>query len=98
MDLNATHVDANIRNLTNVRDAEGQRVAELTATDSGKLESEARFDLFGRMEEFSFALRVLEIDLTQANELARVYAHLDFESGNGELVLELDAADSRLSG
>ena len=102
VDLRATRVDARIRNLTNVRDAEGRRVADLTATatvlDSGRLESEARFDPFDEMEEFSFALRVLEIDLTQANELAMAYAHLDFESGNGELVLELDAADGTLSG
>lgn len=102
VDLKATHVDASIRNLTNVRDADGERVAEVTATaillDSGRLESEAHFDPFSGMEKFSFALRVLEIDLTQANELARAYANLDFESGNGELVLELDAADGRLSG
>lgn len=102
VDIQATNVDASIRNLTNVRDAEGRRVAELTATatflDSGKLESEAHFDPLGRMEDFSFALRILDIDLTQANELARAYANLDFESGNGELVLELDATDGKLSG
>lgn len=102
VDLQATRVDASIRNLTNVRDAEGRRVAELTATatllDSGKLETEAHFDPFAGAEEFSFALRVLDIDLVQVNELARAYANLDFESGNGELVVELEATEGRLSG
>ncbi len=102
VDLKATQVDAAIRNLTNVRDTEGRRVAEMEATatlfDSGRLETEARFDPFGRIDEFSFALRVLEIDLTQVNDLARAYANLDFESGNGEFVLELEAAEGQLSG
>lgn len=102
VDLRATAVQATILNLTNVRDVEGGRVAELQATatlfDSANLESEARFDPIGRMDEFSFALRVLGIDLPRINDLARAYANLDFESGNGELVLELEAADGQLSG
>lgn len=102
VDLKATRVAASIRNLTNVRDAEGRRVAELTATaillDSGRLECEAHFDPFDEMKEFSLALRVLEIDLTQVNDLAMAYANLDFESGNGELVLELEATDGSIAG
>ena len=102
VDLKATGVNAEILNLTNVRDAEGRRVAELQATgtlfESGRIESTARFDPFGRAEEFDFALRVLGIDLTQVNTFARAYAGLDFESGNGELVMEIEAEDGQLGG
>lgn len=102
VDLETTDVDARIRNLTNVRDEAGRRVAELEATAtvfrSARLEADARFDPFGRMDEFVFGLRILDIDLTRINDLARAYANLDFESGNGELVLELEASDGRLSG
>lgn len=102
VDLRATAVNADIANLTNVRDAEGGRVADLVATahlfDSADLEAEASFDPFGRMDEFTLALRVLAIDLTRINDLAQAYANLDFESGNGEFVMELEAADGQLSG
>lgn len=102
VDLTVTGVNAGIRNLTNVRDEEGQRVAELKATatvfESGQLESDARFDPFGRPDTFSFALRILNIDVTQINDFAQAYANLDFESGNGEFVLELEAADGQLTG
>lgn len=102
VDLKTTDVNARIRNLTNVRDEDGRRVAELEATAtvfrSANLEADARFDPFGRMDEFVFGLRVTEIDLTRINDLAQAYANLDFESGNGELVVELEASDGRLSG
>lgn len=103
VDIEVTHVNAEIRNLTNVRDAEGKRVAELSATanafQSGRLESEARFDPFDdRTDDFSFALRILQIDLTQINDLAQAYANLDFESGNGELVMELEAVEGKVTG
>lgn len=102
VDLVAGGVEATIDNLTNVRDEAGERVAHLDARatlfDSARLEAEARFDPFERMDEFSLALRVLEIDLTRANELARAYAGIDFESGSGQFVLELEAVDGRLRG
>lgn len=102
VDLRATAVNADIENLTNVRDEDGQRVAQMSGTahlfDSADLEAEASFDPFGRMDEFTLAMRVLAIDLTRVNDLAQAYANLDFESGNGEFVMELEAADGQLSG
>ncbi len=102
VDLMATAVEATLYNLTNVRDAEGQRVAEFDATavlfGSANLEASARFDPFGTLDSFSFALRVLDIDLTELNDLARAYAGLDFEAGNGEFVMELEAEDRKLTG
>lgn len=102
VDLRATAVEARIDNLTNVRDESGQRVAGLTARGrllgDAAMELDARFDPFGRMDEFDLALRVLDIDLTRLNDLAQAYANIDVESGSGELVLELEAVDGRLSG
>lgn len=102
VDLRATAVEARIDNLTNVRDEAGERVAGLTARGrmfgDASMELDAHFDPFGRMDEFDMALRVLGIDLTQLNDLAQAYANLDIESGSGEIVLELEAVDGRLSG
>lgn len=100
--MEATQVEASVDNLTNVRAAEGDRVAELAATarlfGSADLEASASFDPIGSPDSFSFALRILDIDLTRINDLARAYAALDFESGNGEFVMELEARDRRLTG
>lgn len=100
--LEATQVEASVDNLTNVRDGDGERVAELAATarlfGSADLEASASFDPIGSPDSFSFALRILDIDLTRINDLARAYAALDFESGNGEFVMELEARDRRLTG
>jgi hypothetical protein len=102
VDLVASGVEATIDNLTNVRDEAGERVAHLDARatlfDSARLEAQASFDPFERMDEFSLALRVLEIDLTRTNALAQAYAGIDFESGSGEFVLELEAVDGRMQG
>lgn len=100
--LEASQVQATVDNLTNVRDAAGERVAELAATavlfDSARLETDAAFDPLGRPDSFSFRMRILDIDLTRVNPLAQAYAALDFESGNGEFVIELEARDGQLSG
>lgn len=100
--LEATRVQATVDNLTNVRDAQGERVAELAATallfGSAALEADARFDPLGAPDSFDFRLRVMDIDLTRLNDLARAYAALDFESGSGEFVMELEADDRQLRG
>lgn len=102
VDIDMTGVDATVLNLTNVRNDEGERVAELTATATARggarIESEARFDPIDRQGDFQFALRVLDIQLTEINDLAQAYANLDFESGNGELVMELEAVGGHLTG
>jgi hypothetical protein len=102
VDIDMTGVEATVRNLTNVRDEAGERVAELevtgTARGGARIQSDARFDPIDRDGDFQFALRVLEIDLTEVNDLAQAYANLDFESGTGELILEIEADDGRLTG
>lgn len=100
--LEATQVEATVDNLTNVRDDDGERVARLAATarlfGSADLEASALFDPVGSPDSFSFAMRILGIDLTRVNDLARACAAIDFESGGGEFVMELEARDRRLAG
>lgn len=102
VELHALDVEAVASNLTNVRDADGRRVADVEAQarilDDAPLELSARFDPFGRFEDFSLDLRVQQVSLPRLNDLTRAYAGLDLSRGSGDLVLELDAADGRLSG
>jgi hypothetical protein len=102
VELKATEVQATIQNLTNVRGAAGKRVAEFEARamvlQDAPLETKASFDPFGTLDDFDFNLRVLKLKLTKLNPLLQAYARLDVASGDGELVMELQASDGQLDG
>jgi hypothetical protein len=102
VDIKATDVDAEVTNLTNADRSGGRRVADMRATarvlGEAPLETSASFDPLGNAVDFTFKLRILHVDLTKLNDLARAYAKLDFESGKGDFVMELDARDGRLDG
>ena len=102
VDIKATDVNAVVTNLTNADRSGGSRVADMHATaevlGEAPLETSASFDPLGNAADFTFKLRVLHIDLTRLNDLARAYAKLDFASGNGDFVMELDARNGSLDG
>jgi hypothetical protein len=102
VDIKAIHVNAVVTNLTNADRSGGRRVADMHATaqvlGEAPLETSASFDPLGKFLDFTFKLRILHIDLTKLNDLMRAYAKLDFESGKGDFVMELDARDGQLNG
>jgi hypothetical protein len=102
VDVKATRVNAVVTNLTNADRSGGRRVADMHATalvlGEAPLDTSASFDPLGKFLDFTFELRVLHIDLTKLNDLARAYAKLDFASGKGDFVMELNAHDGRLDG
>lgn len=102
VDLKTTHVDARVTNLTNADRSDGRRVATMHATakilGEAPLETSARFDPLGEAVDFQYKLRILHINLVKLNDLARAYAKLDFASGKGDFVMELEARDGRLQG
>jgi hypothetical protein len=102
VNLYANQLNATIFNLTNTSDAQGRRVAELNGTarlfDQAPLEVQARFDPFTEWEDFELRLRSTGIQLTRINDFSRAYGKFDFAAGTGDLVLEVEAKDSRLSG
>jgi len=102
VDLVATHVDAQVYNLTNTRKRGASRAAifDIRADVLGEapLESHAEFDPFGHFEDFRIEMRVTKIDLTHLNDFLQAYAKVDAESGTGEFVMQLEASDSQLSG
>ncbi|MDP9140294.1 MAG: DUF748 domain-containing protein [Pseudomonadota bacterium] len=102
VDLRMTDVDLALRNLTNVRDADGRRDASLDGTatvlDDAAAEFKAKFDPLGKLDDFSFDMRVVNVNLTRLNTLTQAYANLDIASGQGDFVMELDAEQGRLRG
>lgn len=105
LDVAIERIQARMENLGNVEreDEDGDgRVATLQVhalvLGSAPLEMEGEFDPIGRTDDFELLLRLTELELVELNDLAREYASLDFESGQGEFVLELQARDGRLEG
>jgi hypothetical protein len=102
VDLKATDVEASVTNLTNADRRKGSRVAHMRATANvlgqAPLETSARFDPLGSLNDFYFELRVLHIKLTKLNDLARAYAKLDFAAGQGDFVMQLKARNGELRG
>jgi len=102
VDLKATQLDANIRNLTNVRDEKGRRDASFDANalllGDAKVESRATFDPFSDFDDFEFRLRATGIELRRLNDFSSAYGKFDFNAGHGDLVIEAQAEDGRLHG
>lgn len=100
--LKATQLQASIRNLTNVRDAEGRRDASFEGTASllgdARVESKATFDPFSDFDDFEFRLRATGIELRKMNDFASAYGKFDFNAGNGDVVIEAQAEKGRLKG
>ncbi|WP_085675751.1 MULTISPECIES: DUF748 domain-containing protein [unclassified Pseudomonas] len=102
VDLKATQLEANIRNLTNVRDEKGRRDASFDASalllGDAKVESRATFDPFSDFDDFEFRLRATGIELRKLNDFSSAYGKFDFNAGHGDLVIEAQAEDGRLHG
>ncbi|BDM21494.1 DUF748 domain-containing protein [Pseudomonas sp. NPDC089428] len=102
VDLKATQLNADIRNLTNVRDEKGRRDASFDGTaliaSDAKVESRATFDPFSDFDDFEFRLRATGIELRRLNDFASAYGKFDFNAGHGDLVIEAQAEEGRLHG
>jgi hypothetical protein len=102
VDLKAINTNATLRNLTNVRDKSGNRVAELEGRadvlGQAPLEAAASFDPFGTMDDFTLDLKVTDIELMRLNTLFQAYGNLDLASGKGDLIVQMQATDGALSG
>ena len=102
VDLKATRLNANIRNLTNVRDPKGRRDASFEGTaliaGDAKVESRATFDPFSDFDDFEFRLRATGIELRKLNDFASAYGKFDFNAGHGDVVIEAQAENGRLNG
>ncbi len=102
VDLKMTDVNGTASNLTNVERHGGSRVASMHATakvlGQAPLETHAQFDPLQNRGDFKFDLRVSQVDLTQANQLARAYVGLDLASGEGDFTMQLEASHGELTG
>lgn len=101
VNIYAKNIDARLTNLTNIKDRQGGRVATADFNgiilDNAPLSASAEFDPFN-FQDFVFATEIRQIALRHLNDFARAYGNIDFESGEGELFVELKAENGKLSG
>jgi hypothetical protein len=102
VDVYLSHLDGTIKNLTNIDDETTPLLSTVDATalamDQGKFEYHMKFDPFSYRPTFQIAVRLLGLDVTQTNALARAYGAFDFQRGYFDLVVELDAKEGTLEG
>lgn len=98
----ANAINASLYNLTNSANEEQGRVAtfegEAKFFNQAPIQANAHFDPFTDWENFDVNLRMTGLDLTKLNDFSNAYGNFDFAGGTGDLVVEVEARDSQLSG
>ncbi|MBC8107077.1 MAG: DUF748 domain-containing protein [Anaerolineae bacterium] len=102
VDVYLSQLEASIDNLTNIRDEIAPLITTITATglamDQAKFEYQMRMNPFSYRPTFHMAVRLLGLDVTKTNNLARAYGAFDFESGWFDLVIEMDVKEGLVEG
>jgi hypothetical protein len=97
-----SNVQATVTNLTNIRDEITPLFstvqARATAMDHADFEYQMLMNTFSYRPTFQLAVRLLNLDVTELNELTLAYGAFDFERGWFDLVIELDAKEGQLQG
>jgi hypothetical protein len=102
VDVHLRQFQATIDNLGNIRDETKPLVSTVRATalmmEQAKVELVMTLDPFSYRPTFQMAVRLLGLDVTRLNDLARAYGKFDFERGWFDLVVEADAKEGQLTG
>jgi hypothetical protein len=102
VDVSLNHLEASIDNLSNIHNDIQPLITTVEASglamDSGKFEFHMKLDPFSYKPTFELALRLVGLDVTEINALARAYGKFDFQHGYFDLVVELNAKEGDLTG
>ena len=102
VDVYLSEVEATIDNLGNIRDEVTPLVSTVEAKglamDQAKFEYKMTLDPLSYRPTFHMALRLLGLDVTRINDLARTYGKFDFKRGWFDFVLETDAKEGQFTG
>lgn len=102
VDVYLSQLDGKIENLTNIRDETTPLITTITAKglamDHARFEYQMKMNPFSYRPTFHLAVRLLGLDVTKTNDLARTYGAFDFERGWFDLVIEMDAKEGYVEG
>ena len=102
VDVYLSHMEATVDNLGNIRNETAPLAARVQATalvmDEAKFEFKMTLDPFSYRPTFHMATRLIGLDLTKINDLARTYGKFDFERGWFDLIIETDSKEGQITG
>lgn len=102
VDLEATQLNATLLNLSNTNESKELLPASFNATakifGNAPLQTSAKLNPLGKLDDFDMKLRITNIELKQLNSFTRTYADFDFVKGHGDFVMELDARKGKVKG
>lgn len=102
VDVYLSQLEASIENLTNINDEITPLIAtvkaEALAMDQARLQYQMKLNPFSYRPTFELAVRLLALDVTKTNALARAYGDFDFEKGWFDLVIELKSQEGAVEG
>jgi hypothetical protein len=102
VDISISNIHATVTNLTTAEPKEGTRVAHLEGTADvlghAPLEIAANFNPLVNVDDFNIRLRISDLDLKTLNDFTSAYARFDFQDGEGELLVEVEAREGQLDG
>lgn len=97
-----SEIQASVTDLTNVQNRITPLITKVQVTglamDQAKVELKASFDPFSYHPTFELALQMLNLDVTQINEIAQVYGGVDFKAGWFDLTVEAKANNGKIDG
>jgi Domain of Unknown Function (DUF748) len=102
VDVYLSDLNASVDDLTNIQDRTTPLLTTVQATalamDQAKFEFHMKMDPFSYRPTFHLAARLLGLDVTKTNDLARTYGQFDFKRGWFDLVIEADASEGEIQG
>ncbi len=102
VDVYLDQIEASVDDLTNIEDQITPLLttveADGMAMDQAQFEFRMKLDPFSYRPTFHMAMRLMGLDVTQINDLARIYGQFDFKRGWFDLVVEADASEGQMQG
>lgn len=100
--LALSELEGSFTNLSNAERKDTAIYADFSL--AGRMLENAQFSVSGNLDplgdfrDFIIAMSITNINLTELNDLTEAYGSFDFESGDGEFLMELQAENGALSG
>lgn len=102
VDVYLSKLEASIDDLSNIDDRSTPMLTTVRASglamDQANFEFEMKLNPFSYLPTFHLATRLLGLDVTTLNDLARTYGQFDFKRGWFDLVVEVDAQEGQMAG
>jgi hypothetical protein len=102
VDVYLSHMEASIDDLTNIQGRTTPMLTTIQATaqamDQADFQLRMKMNPFAYRPTFHMAVRLLGLDVTKTNDLARTYGQFEFKRGWFDLVMEADASEGQVQG